>query len=774
MNYILSLSNISAQNVDISGGKGANLARLIHHGFNVPVGYVITTKVFDENYPIEWETELSSLSLNGRYAVRSSSTAEDMPANSFAGQQDTYLNVSGFENIKKAINHCFASINNERALHYREKNGINTFSMAVVLQEMVDPDYSGVMFTADPSSSDRLTTIIEAVSGLGEELVSGRKIPTRYKIKNGNIQKSGENKISDEKIYELVQIGKNIQNSFGSEQDIEWCLKDNTFYIVQSRPITTLYPKPQSSDGFKRCYYSMGHLQMMTNTILPLGGEFLSRMMGTESPSFCGGRIYVDITRHLKSLFRRNLLLWEFKGFDKRIYDGVQEVLKRKEYIHSIPKGEFSFKLQKNIFPTIIMGWKTYIKNDLSVIQKYFMRMEGSIKELEKEIVSHHEGELVRFIERDIQTNLVKAFRDPIWGCISVARVIASYIKKKSEKYIGKNDIISEIGKSIPNNITSEMGIELGHIADIVRSQPELVDYLKNGGEDITKIGTEFSAFLNKYGCRCSGEIDITKPRYSEDPKALIAIILAELNQANGHANTIFERGLRESQKVIDELLMKANSNVLRKRIIFYRNFWGLREAPKYYMMRQFWIYKQALIEEAKRLEIRNIDDIYYMNFKELKSAFCGDEINYKKIDKMKIDYSHYEILNPPRIIFSDGEVIKTFHDTKAPNNSLVGIGVSKGTIIGRARVIVDVHNAKDIRQGEILVTRFTDPSWTPVFLSIIGLVTEVGGMVTHGSVVAREYGLPAVVGVDDATKLIRTGDMIRVNGEDGWVEILP
>lgn len=216
----------------------------------------------------------------------------------------------------------------------------------------------------------------------------------------------------------------------------------------------------------------------------------------------------------------------------------------------------------------------------------------------------------------------------------------------------------------------------------------------------------------------------------------------------------------------------------LAKQLSFYRNFLGLRESPKYYWMKRYWEYKQAIIRESEKLvkegRLRKVEDVFYLSLPELAALFAGNqEPDYGKIDGLRADYDKYASLTPPRLIFSDGEVVEGEYKRKVPGGALPGLAVSGGVAEGRARVILDIKEAGRIEKGDILVTKFTDPSWTPAFISVSGLVTEVGGMATHGAVITREYGLPAVVGVTDATKHIKDGDRIRVNGNMGYIEFL-
>lgn len=214
-----------------------------------------------------------------------------------------------------------------------------------------------------------------------------------------------------------------------------------------------------------------------------------------------------------------------------------------------------------------------------------------------------------------------------------------------------------------------------------------------------------------------------------------------------------------------------------KRMIHLIRNFSGFREYPKYGMVNRYFVYKQALLKEAEQLVQAGVipekEDIYYLTFEELREVVSRCKLDYQIISKRKEEYKLYEKLTPPRVLTSDGEIIAgKYNRENLPTEAIVGLAVSSGVIEGRARVILNMEDA-DLEDGDILVTLFTDPSWTPLFVSVKGLVTEVGGLMTHGAVIAREYGLPAVVGVENATKLIKDGQRIRVHGTEGYIEIL-
>jgi len=285
---------------------------------------------------------------------------------------------------------------------------------------------------------------------------------------------------------------------------------------------------------------------------------------------------------------------------------------------------------------------------------------------------------------------------------------------------------------------------------------------------------------------RCVGEIDVTRPRWSERPTTLVPLILGNVkNFEPGESVRRFERGRQQALAKEHDVLERlralpdgARKAAEAKRMIDrVRTFIGYREYPKYFMVSRYFHYKRALMEEAARLAeagvLRQPDDVFYLTFEELGEVVRTHRLDEQLVDRRRAAFRSYEALMPPRVITSDGEVLTgRYRRDDLPSGALVGLPVSGGTVEGRARVVLDVADAA-LEPGDVLVTAYTDPSWSPLFVAIAALVTEVGGLMTHGAVVAREYGLPAIVGVEDATRRIRDGQRIRVHGTDGYVELL-
>ncbi|MHC0067122.1 phosphoenolpyruvate synthase [Nostoc sp. UIC 10890] len=866
--FVLCFQDIDKTKLKLVGGKGANLGELTKiEGIRVPNGFCVSTEAFKRiigetssinellaqlsllkvedrdkigelsgeirsfiegiTIPQDINEEiarlLSQLGEKNAYAVRSSATAEDLPTASFAGQHDTYLNIIGKEAIYQHISKCWASLFTQRAVIYRLQNGFDhrKVHLSVVVQKMVFPQVAGILFTADPVTSNRKVLSIDASFGLGEAIVSGfvnadiykvcngkvidKKISTKklaiYALKDGGTkeqeieqQRQNRQALTDQQIVQLERIGRKIEEHFGRPQDIEWCLVDDTFYIVQSRPITTLYPIPEASDRENHVFVSVGHNQMMTDAMKPLGLSFFLLM--THAPMHtAGGRLFVDVTATLASPVSRETVLNVTLGkSDPLMKDALTTILERGDFIKSLPDDQSSGKSGKGRSPADFQTLNDY---DPSIVADLIQQSQTSTDALKQTIQTKSGADLFDFILEDIQ-QLKKTNADSqSFGVLMTGMNASSWINEKMNKWLGEKNAADTLSQSAPNNITSEMGLALLDVADAIRPYPEVIEYLQQVKEDnflgeLVKLegGQEaqnaIATFLHKYGMRCVGEIDLTRTRWSENPTTLVPMILSNIkNFEPGESERKFEQGQRSALKKEQELLERLKqlpdgeqkSEETKRMIRLIRNFIGYREYPKYGIVNRYFVYKKALLKEAEQLTqagvIHEKEDIYYLTFEELRSVVRTNQLDYQIISKRKDEYKLFEKLTPPRVITSDGEIIAgRYKRENLPAEAIVGLAVSSGVIEGRARVILNMEDA-DLEDGDILVTSFTDPSWTPLFVSIKGLVTEVGGLMTHGAVIAREYGLPAVVGVENATKLIEDGQRIRVNGTQGYVEIL-
>jgi rifampicin phosphotransferase len=864
--YVLDFAAIDENQVAIVGGKGALLGELSRiEGIVVPAGFCVTTHAFQRiladapsiEDPLD---QLSRLEPDDRQAiralsaeireaveavvipedlassitrrlavlgepvacaVRSSATAEDSPTASFAGQYDTYLNVTGSAAILQHISRCWASLFSERAISYRLRNGTGhrKVQMAVVVQQMVFPQAAGTLFTADPVTGNRRVASVEAGFGLGEAVVSGLVNADVYKVRDGEVvakalaakhvainasptsgtreetiepERQEQPALTDAQIVGLVQLGRRIEAHFGRPQDIEWCLVDGRFQIVQSRPITTLFPIPAADDQENHVYLSVGHQQVMTDAMKPLG---LSLFQLTALPKMheAGGRLFVDVTSRLASPATRAGLLELLGTFDPRIRDALDSILERGDFIQLLPDTDRSAPGEMPV-----SGPPAPIETDPTIVAELIARNQASVAALKREIQTKSGPALLDFILSDIQ-ELRRILFDPQSHQVFMTAMEASiWLNEQLEAWLGETNAADTLTQSVPGNITSEMGLALLDVADVIRPHPNVVAFLetvKDEGflDELTTLpgGREardaIRRYLDQYGMRCVGEIDITRPRWSECPTTLVPMILGNIrNFEPGAGKRRFEQGRQEAaekeREVLDRLRRlpdgEQKAEETKRKIDRVRTFIGYREYPKYGIISRYDVYKRALLDEAERLVqahvLREKEDIFFLTLQELHDVVRTNQVDVELIAQRKDAFRSHQALTPPLVLTSDGEAVGgAYRRDDVPAGALVGLPVSAGEIEGRARIVLDIAQA-DLEPGDILVTSYTDPSWTPAFVAIKGLVTEVGSLMSHGAVIAREYGLPAVVGVEHATRLIRDGQRIRVHGTAGYVEILP
>ncbi|MEG0772167.1 phosphoenolpyruvate synthase [Clostridium sp.] len=878
--YTIFFDEIDKNHLPLVGGKGANLGEMTKTGFTVPFGFCVTTECYKEfielnklsdfisqiikgatldnvspigkeirskiiqcEIPVGVKQELvKSLNRIGStnyYAVRSSATAEDLAFASFAGQQDTYLNIKGEESILESVKNCWASLFTDRAILYRIQNKIphENVYMSVVIQKMVLPEISGIMFTADPITGHRGIVSIDASYGLGEALVSGLVSPDIYKFrkKTGSIdsktiaqkklaiipledggtkkieisgKESSNQVMEDSQIKSLVEIGIAIEKHYGSPQDIEWCMEKGKIYIVQSRAITSLFPIPTPipKDDALHGYVSFNHFQVMIHPISPLGIDMLRLIMSFDNGArsaeeykilkSAAGRIYIDLSVLLQHKRVRNIVTSFMKNADALASEALVELTNRPDFEAQLVKNDASGKsLKKFIKPIAVkaiknLAYKTpegtiefvneYIKNRMKKTEEAINSSAHGIEKLEA-IFKHSS-----FIN-DFQTILPK---------MAPAMISFKAVEGLEKKLLGTNKYSNLIVKGLEGNITTELGLLVGDMADHIRKSLDLTREFESNNyrtliERINSLNGYlefkrlFNDFMNKYDMRAAGEIDMAKDRWIENPEPLVKAIMATVKTSEeGIHRKDYKDTIETAKKAAQEFIMeveakhgKAKGIVVKRLIRVLRNYLPVREHPKYLIMKLILIFKKAFLEEAKILvqkgHLQAEKDIFYVSFWELYEAMKNNESLVHLVALRKEEYEHFKKLTPPRVITSEGEEIKAgYKIDNLPKGSLAGIPVSSGIIEGMARVITDPSSGS-INKGEILVAPFTDPGWTPLFINAAGLVMEIGGLLTHGTVVAREYGMPAVVGITDATKIIKTGQKIRVDGNAGYVMII-
>ncbi|MFI0423921.1 rifamycin-inactivating phosphotransferase [Spongiactinospora sp. 9N601] len=875
--YVLGFHDIDKSAIGLVGGKGANLGELSGiDGVNVPYGFCVTTDAYRE--VVEGDAAigamidgLAGLRADDReaiaaactrlraaiealdvpagigrdildhlrraggedvpFAVRSSATAEDLPSSSFAGQQDTYLNVRGTAAVLDAVRRCWASLFTDRATAYRIQNGFDhrAVRLSVVVQRMVFPEAAGIMFTADPISGNRTVVSIDAGFGLGEAFVSGLVNADNYRVRAGRIiekrvatktmemhasptggteerpiepARQNAQTLGDEQILLLERLGRQIEAHFGAPQDIEWALFEGTFHVLQSRPITTLYPVPPTHDGKNHVFVSYGHRQMMTDAFAPLGLSFFTLLhdkLGRTAGVVAGNRFYKDVSAELASLWARPAMIKSLQQVDALMANALRAVLTHKDFIGSLARGKTSMLDfgEGGLMPIARQYLKLAREDDPRVVPDLIAHTEATVERLRQNIAGKTGDELFEVIidDHDVLSELTFDPRSVAAAFLGIQSV--NWVNKHMDDWLGVKNAADAVGRSADHNVVAAMGLDLLEVSDIVRRHPDVVRYLKTarretfysglaevkGGETVR---VALQNYLRLYGMHCTGDIDITRTRWTEDPTLLVPLLLGNIeNFAPGEARRKAEGGRALAEQTINDLLARlrklpggsGKAKKAAKKMSLIRHFIGYREYSKHSLLLRYEIYKQALMREAALLVDRGVikepEDVYFLSIEEFRKVVNTGELDYTLITSRREAHEVYQKLTPPRVITSEGEVISgEYEPGNRPEGALSGSPVSSGVVEGRARLVLKMDEA-DVQEGDILVTVFTDPSWSPLFVSVKGLVMEVGGVMTHGAVVAREYGLPAVAGVEDATKRIKDGQLIRVNGDEGYVEIL-
>ena len=850
---IKSLGDIKENNFKLVGGKAYNLSKMLHYGIHIPNGFVVTTEAYDayirdnqlqqklthilnskissgeksqqikalfniEGLPAEIKesiiTEYKKLSSKS-VAVRSSSTAEDLPGMSFAGQYNSYLNVGEKDLIEKVVL-CWQSLWNERAIEYRAKHNIETdFSHGVVIQEMVNSKISGVIFTANPVNGVRNEILINASYGLGEAIVSGEVHPDQYIVDKTNANVIKEEIASKEKachcsengvkympvpegkkleaslkdihIKAIVEESTRIQNYFGQPQDIEFAFNDkDELFILQSREITTLFPIDDFlQDGKLRAYLSAGTVLLgMKEPFTPLGFELFSGMFPTiintmtmqKKPidnsfvKYAGCRLYVDITYLLSSNFVAKQFAIAFSDNDLPLKDVMLGVVEK--HGRSFTSQGIRFKLPWGAFRYMVSMIGGFVEARRVPKDKRYDAMIQAGEEIYRRRLKQSEG--LKSLEEKIDFSfncLVDGFLlTQTEGLYATDMVLVKGINNTVNKMYGSRFNMEQLIYSLPRCITQELAIKLNLAAkyfDANNIEPSA------GDPKIKKI-------IEKYGCRGNIELDFGTPRWSEDPAFII-------NQVKSYmVDGMYERNLAdivENEKRAEALIEDIYQAVkrdrgrrkavrLKNKMIAYRIAAGMREYPKYDIVRLMSIARNVMLDIGAELVqeglIEDKQDIFFLFKKDiLKKEYLKSKVEINKGNYQK-EMSRRSI---PRIVLNTGETYYSALRIDPKSTVIQGMPLSPGVYEGTIRIVSDLQNSS-LKEGEIMVTESTNPAWTPLFAIAKGLIMEYGGPASHGGIVAREYGIPAVVGITSATSIFKDGQIVRINGETGIIEI--
>ena len=760
-------------------------------------------------------------------AVRSSATAEDLPGTSFAGQYNTYLNVKGKDQLHHSIKNCWASLWNLRALSYRMKQNIDHEGLAhgVVIQKLISAEKSGILFTTNPVNGRRDQILLNSSWGLGEAIVGGEVTPDQWVVDKKSriitaeniaykdvmtiqkevgtknvavpVEKHEVSTLNQDEVFTLLELGNKAEKHFGSPQDIEWAFNEGTFYLIQSRPITSLFPMPEPEDIDKGLRVYVNFLmsnQAMPEPLTPLGEDAMRRAFiniifnrkGRKKPASwlksAGRRIYADITEFYRFERWFDKLRNNPTDMDPVTTETMLQVLEinkkelsrqRKSLIMPALKMLFNINPQLLLFmitstPKVIYGM---VFPPEKAVAKAFEYGNKKIESVKKEALTlQTRQQKLEFIERHF-TEFFYFVPLEVLYYVSVSFTYLVKARKIIFRHLGDNAILNKVEKAMPHNVTTEMGMELLQIAK----------NLDRAGEKPTTCHPAVEKFLAKYGHRSNQEVDLGVPRWKEEPEYIVGIIQSYIDHKSFNKGLEkFNRDIVEAEQTIENIfgLLKErgayrDAKKVKKLLIKYRKMFGVRELPKYILTAAFDLLRQILLEigEEMRAEDRldQKEDIFYVTFADIESA---EKLQPLVRQNRKGYYRELQRTTVPRVITSTGEAIYSAIEDES-NNEYKGIPVSPGIHEGPIKVLKYPEEGHRLKQGDILVTTSTNPAWTPLFLVIGGLIMETGSPISHGSIVAREYGVPAVAGVREATIRFKEGQNVRINGETGKIEIL-
>jgi pyruvate,water dikinase len=886
---VIEFDRIDADSLSLVGGKAANLGVLARAGFPVPQGFCLTTSVYravagtaglDEVLHALTTADPASVPpLAGRardlvlgapvptavsaairigyarigddaaaVAVRSSATAEDLPFASFAGQQDTFLNVVGTDAVEDAVRHCWASLWTDRAVAYRQANGIDhrEVALAVVVQRMVDPSVAGVLFTANPLTGRRHETVIDASPGLGEAVVSGAVNPDHFVVDTvtGEVRErrigdkrvriralpgGGTERVEDERVEEtaraclddaqliaLVAIGSQVEEHYGEPQDIEWAIdRDGALWLLQARPITTLYPVPHRRHPAPgtRLFLCFTLAQGLTRPITPMGlaafrliGSSIATTAGfaladplNGPPPYAeaGGRFFIDLTPAIRSTVGRAIAPRVFDVMEarsaavmRRLFDDPRfsVILRQKRpLIKHVARVAIRARAPITALQAVLSPAAALRHADRALI-----RLRHVVEVPDDASPSQRLDHVKRVLGRDLFPIVPTILPLPLVGFATL------FLARKVIGDRATHDEWQSILRGLPNNVTTEMDLAMWGVAIGIGGDPEseaafttedlpgLVARYRAGSLPAV-AQTALAEFLNRHGDRAVAEIDVGMPRWSEDPTHVIGVLTNYLRLTGQDLapDQQFAGAAKQARAAVAVLVAKARADgrvrglIVRMALRRTRALAGLRELPKYFFVVAIAAMRRELLQVGEALttagSIAAPADIFFLDLAEAETGLTGEDFRQRVYDRRLVYERELLRRHIPRVLLSDGTEPEAQRGEQpageqgVPAGTLNGTPASAGVVTGPARVILDPVGAH-LEPGDILVAPSTDPGWTPLFLTAGGLVMEMGGANSHGAVVAREYGIPAVVGVPDATTRLLTGRRISVDGAAGTV----
>jgi pyruvate,water dikinase len=771
------------------GGKAFNLSFMLGKKINIPKGYVISSEVTSiENIDSQLNDTLPRLS--SKVMVRSSAIGEDGSDHSFAGQLDSFLVENNISAVKEAIIKCWASLKNSRSTVYAQEKSVSLTKMGVIIQDLIEPDYAGVFFTHSPSDSAKM--YCEYVEGHAEKLVSGEVTPASFEF-------SKTLPSTPFSLHALVNVSKEIFNIYGGPQDIEWAIKDNILFIVQSRPITSLKTKIQWSntnvnenypdqmspflfsiakDSYYHYFKNLGkELGFINNTSIHLE-KSLSNTVG-----LWGNKIYYNMTNihHIMSfnpvqdLFKSSFD--EFVGYQKR-----NELKEKTGKLIEVSKFVFNLIKEYRKLPKRVI----YIEK---LVDEYAKDVKGANHLSQYQVLFH------RFLDIRFNQWINPSFAD-FFAMISHGTLgkLCQIIEPK--KYAGlQNGLL----QALPNLVSNQPIFEMYDIHTLIEENPEDKKIFNNNSpEDVIshlspKLKHRIDLYLEQWGYRCSGELTFLTKNYCEDPSSFIQVMKSYRSTKIQDPKIQFDTKAKEREDLYREAKKRIrnlnfiNSLVLRLifPIIVKATIKGIasRERVRLKQAKVYFNVKVILLKIGKVLSERKIittpNSIFFLTYQEISAITGGHELNTpyqelinlrQKTFKDNADNNNIYPANFYTYLEDENQKPHVPYSSSSNDGLLRGLAACSGTITAKVRVLETIHEISKLSYGEILVTKQTDPGWICAFPIIGGLIVENGGVLSHGAIVAREFGIPAIVGVENITALLKDGDEVLLDGDLGII----
>ncbi|MFI7582206.1 PEP/pyruvate-binding domain-containing protein [Kocuria sp. M1N1S27] len=813
---LIDLAHITPGTTELVGGKAAGLGALIAAGERVPDGFCLTTEAYRSGAVPERAVRAAYEHLGGGpVAVRSSATAEDLPDASFAGQQDTVLEVEGGDALLEAIRQCWDSVDSERAVAYRAGQGLKAgeLAMAVVVQRMITPTAAGVMFTANPLTGTRTETVVDAVPGLGTGVVDGTRDTDHYVLPGHGPLPGHQDHgcLSPAQLRDLQQTGQRVQRALGSPQDIEFAYDaDGTLWLLQSRAVTTLFPLPPGTDpvrGDPRVYLEIGHMQGLRRPVTPMGVSVLRettrrwlQIVGVDDAVVdqflvdIGGRLFMDLTGFVRSPRLRSHVPEMVQVYGPGVARGVRRILDDPRYApRPAGPGQRAFsaggtaRLLLAIVPASLLGALRALARPAAARERAFHELEQVRRQPLTEPADTASRIRAAAGQQDAtMTGPMMRSLPPLW-----AALIAQGVADGLLRGVLRPGELNATLRGMPHNVTTQMDLELWSVSEAARPHREL---LVSTGPD--ELAARFSrgelpefgltAFLEEYGIRGSAEIDVGSPRWADDPTPVFAALTGYLRVSDPEQAppARFARAAVEAEAALADLIDRAKrTRPLRARCAGFllrrsRELAGLRELPKFLWLTPLAEVRRQLLTAGADLTERGLleqpEDVMFLTLDEALDAAHGADLRPVVTGRRREHHREARRRQVPGLLLSDGTNPQALPDDAAAEygpDVLVGQPAATGVATGPVRIVHHPSEAR-VQPGDILVAPTTDPGWTPLFLTLGGLVTETGSTIAHGPTVAREYGIPAVICVPDATTRLTEGQVVTIDGATGLIRM--